>query len=122
MSEAVRSADNMEKKNISISVKRQITIPQRFFEALGFNDEAVCELRSDGIFIKPVHKGNDSFAEEILADLIRQGISGQELLEAFKSERKKLHSAVGRMISEADGIAESGRGKLSMDELFGPED
>ena len=35
----------MEMKKVSISAKRQITIPQRFFQALGFDSEAECVLR-----------------------------------------------------------------------------
>lgn len=122
MATVLRSTDNMERKNISISVKRQITIPQKYFEILGFGDEAICELRDDGIFIRPVHNDDDSFSEEILADLIAKGLSGDELLASFKEERKKIRSAVSRMIDEADKLASSDDGKLSLDELFGAEE
>ena len=32
----------MERKTIRISSKRQVTIPQRYFERLGFGEEAEC--------------------------------------------------------------------------------
>ncbi len=36
---AIKGAYNMDVKKVSISSKRQITIPQKFFVSLGFNDE-----------------------------------------------------------------------------------
>lgn len=112
----------MESKNISISTKRQITIPQKYFEELNFGSEAICELRPEGLFIRPVYYDDGSFSEEILSDLIAQGLSGDELLHAFKEQRKKIRPAVESMIAEAHQMAVSGEGKLSLDELFGSED
>lgn len=112
----------MESKTISISTKRQITIPQKYFEELDFGSEAICELRSEGIFIRPVHYDDGSFSEEILADLIAQGLTGEQLLTAFKEQRKKIRPAVEAMISEAREMAVTGEGKISLDELFGVED
>lgn len=34
----------MEMKKVSISAKRQITIPQKFFSMLGFDAEAECNI------------------------------------------------------------------------------
>ena len=112
----------MESKTISISTKRQIKIPQKYYEDLDFGSEAICELRSEGIFIRPVRHDDGSFSEEILADLIEQGLSGDELLLAFKEQRKKIRPAVKAMIAEAHEMAISGEGKISLDELFGTED
>ena len=39
-----------ERKIISVSTKRQVTIPQKFFDMLGFQNEAECILKDDGIF------------------------------------------------------------------------
>ena len=38
----VRGVPAMDRKIISISSKRQITIPQKFFNLLGFENEAEC--------------------------------------------------------------------------------
>lgn len=111
----------MESKTISISTKRQITIPQKYYEELDFGSEAICELRPEGIFIRPVHYDEGGFSEEILADLIAQGLSGEKLLLAFKEQRKKIRPAVKAMIAEAHEMAISGEGKISFDELFGTE-
>lgn len=112
----------MESKTISISTKRQITIPQKYYEDLDFGSEAICELRPEGIFIRPIHYDDGSFSEEILADLISQGLSGDKLLIAFKEQRKKIRPAVEAMIAEAHHMAITGQGKISLDELFGTED
>ena len=111
----------MEKKTISISVKRQITIPQKFFEALNFGNEAECILREDGILIRPVRYTGGEFAEQILADLIEQGYSGKELLQKFRETSQRVRPAVEKLIEEADELARSGGGKASLDDLLGAE-
>lgn len=120
---AVRSESNMERKIISVSVKRQVTIPQKYFETLGFNNEAECILQEGGVLIRPIRDTNSGeFSEQILADLISQGFSGQELLERFKGQIKKVRPAVKLLIAEADALAKSGEGKISLDEMLHAED
>lgn len=43
----------MEMKKLSISAKRQITIPQKFFTMLGFDTEAECTVRGNELVIRP---------------------------------------------------------------------
>ncbi len=75
----------MEMKKVSISAKRQITIPQKFFTMLGFDTEAECMVRGNELVIRPAKTNTGGeFAEQILADLIEQGYSGNELLQYFK--------------------------------------
>ena len=113
----------MERKIISVSVKRQITIPQKYFDALGFNNEAECILQDNSILIRPIRDtGGSEFSEQILADLISQGFEGQELLKNFKQLSKKVRPAVQKIIEEADALAQGGDGKTSMSELFGTEE
>jgi len=45
----------MELKIISISVKRQITIPQKYFDILGFNNEAECAIQ-DSLTLLKIYK------------------------------------------------------------------
>ena len=119
----IRSEAYMERKIISVSIKRQVTIPQKYFEALGFHNEAECILRDDGILIRPVRDINSGeFSEQILADLISQGLSGQELLERFKEQSKKVRPAVKKLLAQADAIAKSDEGKIALDEMFGAEE
>lgn len=122
MATTVRGAEQMGKR-ISISVKRQLTIPLQYFEELGFGSEAYCEVVDNKLVIRPVkNEASGEFDEYILADLISQGLSGNELLEAFKAERKKIRPAVEKMLAEASEMVKSGKGFYTLDELFGPEE
>jgi bifunctional DNA-binding transcriptional regulator/antitoxin component of YhaV-PrlF toxin-antitoxin module len=110
------------KKTISISEKRQITIPKKFFDALGFNSEAECVLRGNELIIRPVKENNGDFAAEILADLVEQGYSGEELVRQFKIKQKKVRPAVERMIEEADRVAEGKGEYYGLEDVFEQED
>ena len=107
-----------EHKRVTISVKRQFTIPRKFYESLGFESDAECILQDEGIFIRPLRNEPSDFSEEILADLLAQGFSGQELLARFKEQTKKIRPAVQKMIKEADEAAKSGSGTRSIGDLF----
>ncbi len=113
----------MEKKIVSISTKRQITIPQKFFTLLGFDTEAECVVRGNELIIRPVKtNAGGEFAEYILADLIAQGLNGVELLKAFKDKQAKVRPAVESMIAKADEVA-MGNGEYSTyDDVFNTED
>lgn len=112
----------MERKTISISNKRQITIPQKFFEQLGFEREAECVLRGSELVIRPVNRRNGGeFAEQILADLLKEGYAGDELLAQFKRMQRKVRPAVEKLIAEADAIASEKSASPSLDDLFGAE-
>jgi len=108
----------IDRKRVSISVKRQFTIPQKYYAALGFESDAECILQDGGIFIRPLRNESSDFSEEILADLVAQGLSGQEILARFKEQTKKVRPAVQRLIEEADEAAKSGAGKQSINDLF----
>ena len=124
MSQTIIKGDHqVERKIISVSVKRQITIPQKYFDTLGFDNEAECVLKDGYIILRPIQdRGGSEFSEQILADLIAQGLSGYELLEKFKQESKKVRPAVERMIAETDALIKRGEGKVSLAELFGTEE
>ena len=46
-------------------------------------------LQDGGIYISPRRNESSDFSEEILADLVAQGLSGQELLALFKVRMRK---------------------------------
>jgi hypothetical protein len=120
---ALKGGKAVERKVISVSVKRQLTIPQKYFDMLGFDNEAECYLQKDGIFIRPLRDtGGSEFSEHILADLIAQGYAGEELLEKFKEYSKAVRPAVLKLIKETDAFAQSGEGSIPLDELFGVEE
>lgn len=118
-----RGVPTMDRKIVSISSKRQITIPQKFFNRLGFGNEAECVIRGNELVLRPVRPNSGGeFAEQILADLIAQGLSGDELLSAFKETQTKVRPAVEAMLVEAERAA-SGEGDFATyDDVFGSED
>jgi tetratricopeptide (TPR) repeat protein len=67
-SATVKGGSTVDKKIVSISSKRQITIPQKFFAMLGFSDEAECIVRGNELVIRPARQNaGGEFAEQILA-------------------------------------------------------
>jgi len=112
----------MEMKKVSISAKRQITIPQKFFAMLGFDTEAECMVRGNELVIRPVKtNAGGEFAEQVLADLISQGYSGTELLDRFKKAQKEVRPAVEAMMMEAGRVAASESEYVSYRDVFGGE-
>lgn len=114
---------SMETKKISISEKRQITIPQKFFTMLGFTTEAECTVRGNELVLRPAKENaGGEFAEEILGDLIAQGFSGEELLNRFKKAQKEVRPAVEAMLTEAEKAATSKSGYATYADVFETED
>lgn len=113
----------MEMKKVSISAKRQITIPQKFFTMLGFDTEAECLVRGSELVLRPVRaKSGGEFAEQILADLIAEGYSGEDLLNRFKQAQAQVRPAVEKMLLDAEKAASSEIEYASYDDIFGMEE
>ena len=84
------------RKIVSISSKRQITIPQKFFHALRFDSEAECILKNGELVLRPSRPAPaEDFSEEILAELVAQGVSGEKLLAAFREKRAQYLETIG---------------------------
>ena len=114
---------SMEMKKVSISTKRQITIPLKFFTMLGFDTEAECMVRGNELVLRPArNNAGGEFAEQILADLISQGYSGSELLEQFKMAQSKVRPAVEEMLTEAERAASSESDYVSYEDIFDGEE
>lgn len=111
----------MEKRRIHISSKRQITIPSKYYEALGLSNEIDCIYANDMLILTPVRNEDTAFAEEILSDLTKQGYSGQELVEEFKRISRLVRPAVEKLIEEADTLANEASVNYidPTDEIFG---
>lgn len=110
---------SMEMKKVSISTKRQITIPLKFFTMLGFDTEAECIVRGNELVLRPARNNSGGeFAEQILAKLISQGYSGNELLEQFKKAQSKVRPAVEEMLTEAERVASSELDYASYEDIF----
>lgn len=73
--------------------------------------------------IRPVKTSTGGeFAEQILADLLAQGYSGNELLQQFKKAQSQIRPAVEEMIGEAERVAASESEYLSYGDVFGGEE
>lgn len=117
---AKKGCISVDKKRISISSKRQITIPQKYFEILGFEGEAECMIRGNELVVRPIRENSvGEFAEYILEDLIKQGFQGEELLSQFKIAQKKIRPAIENILQEADQVAEGKGEYLSYKDVFG---
>lgn len=110
----------LKSKKVSISSKRQITIPQKFYSMLGFGTEAECIVRGNELIIRPVKDvSGGEFAEFILEDLIAKGYSGEVLLEKFKEAQKEVRPAVERMLEQAELVAAGEAEYASYDDVIG---
>lgn len=86
-------------KRISVSSKRQITIPKEFYENLNISEEVLCEVVDGALIIKPVQEVVD-FSEFILRDLVNEGYQGEELLHEFTHRKSQIRPALSQMIAE----------------------
>jgi len=108
----------VERKRITVSPKRQITIPIEFFNKLNIGKEVECLVEGNSIIIMPVNTDNSFFAEEILKDLISQGMSGEKLLEEFKKQNKEMNLALNKYLDKVDKDLKEGK-LLTTEEIFG---
>jgi len=69
------------------------------------------------IILSNDYKGE--FDEELLADLISQGFSGEELLSRFKEAQEKVSPAIKELLKEA-GLAAQGKAQsATYEDVFG---
>ena len=125
MSTAVMERGNtkMNRKVLTISSKRQITIPKKFYQLLGFGDEAECIVHDDTLIIRPIQTmAGGEFAEQILAELIKEGFSGDNLLAEFKKRQAQVRPAAEAMLAKAEDIAAGKADYATYDDVFGSED
>ena len=117
-----RENTKMNRKVLGISSKRQITIPQRFYKSLGFGDEAECIVRGDELVIRPIKTvAGGEFAEQILADLIKEGLSGEELLSEFRKRQAQVRPAAEAILAKAEDIAAGRAEYATYEDVFGME-
>ena len=112
----------MERKILSISPKRQITIPHKFYKQLGLETEVECFVQNGALVIRPIRNKENELSIEILKDLVTQGYSGEELIRRFEYEHKVIRKAVGIMLDEAELIASGEISAASFEDIFGTED
>lgn len=113
----------MKPKRISVSGKRQITIPLEFCKALNIENEVECMIKDNSIIIRPiVDTSQDNFADLILEDLIKEGYKGQKLLEEFKKRKTEIREAIKEVKNEASKVAEDEAPYATIEEVFKEEE
>ncbi len=122
MNAHAKKHDPMDRKIISVSKKRQITIPLKYYRQLGLDHELECTLEDGAIVLRPLKREPSEFSTEILKDLIAQGYSGDELVRKFEEESENIKKAVDRMLEEADDIASGKKDGEKFHDLFDSED
>lgn len=94
-----------------------------FFTLIGFGDEAECILRGNELILRPARNASGGeFAEQILAELIDDGLSGKGLLEEFKKRQEMIRPAVEMMSAEAENVASGESEFITYDDVFGVEE
>ena len=121
---AIQEDSPMEQRRIRISSKRQITIPSKYYKALNLSNEVNCIFTNNMLILTPPRNDEPAFAEEILEDLIKQGYSGQKLLNEFKHINRQIRPAIEKLIEEADALAKAASTNYidQTDEIFGSND
>lgn len=110
------------KKRIAVTGKRQITIPVAFFNQLGIEKEVDCHVQDGKLIISRAESGNNGeFAEQILADLIAQGLEGKDLMDKFKKMNRAIRPAVEQMLADADKAVLAKASLAGMSDVFGKE-
>ena len=115
---------SLEKRRINISSKRQITIPAKYYEALGLSKELDCIYSNGMLILTPVRKDDPAFAEEILSDLVSHGYTGEKLLAEFKKINRQVRPAIEKIIEEADALAKTASQNYTdpTDAIFGTDE
>lgn len=113
----------MKPKRISVSLKRQITIPIEYYNKLNIGDEVECLMVDDSIVIKPIKDNSlDEYSEYILKDIIEEGYKNEDILREFKKRRSKLQYATKELKKEMDEVAEESEKYATMEDIFGKEE
>ncbi len=118
----VTSGDGItDRKIISITGKRQITIPLKFYKKLGLGKEVECFIEKNALIIRSLSQNDGSFSVEILKDLVAQGYNGTELVKKFTEESQNIKIATGMLLAEGNDIAAGKKKGASMKDVFGKD-
>ncbi len=118
-----RKNKTMKTKKISVSEKRQITIPKDFFDALNIGKEIECGMVDNYIIIKPIQENfTDEFSEYILQDILKEGYKDKDILEEFKKRRNELKKAAKEFNNDIDDEIKNISNLKGINEVFGSDE
>ena len=113
----------MKTKRISVSSKRQITIPLEYCKSLKIEDEVECIMKDGSIIIRPIiSNSKENFSDLILEDLIKEGYEGKKLLEEFKRRKENIKYAIEDMKEQANKVAEDIETYSTIEDVFKEEE
>ena len=97
-----------ESQIIKISSKRQVTIPAKIYQEVGYKEYALCTWTDEGMFLQPLDVDDDDVTVDILRFLVAEGYEGESLIEKYQEVKKKIVSVKDRL-DEAELDAAEGR-------------
>ena len=91
------------RKIVNISPKRQITIPQKFYTHLNFDNEAEIFVRNNELVIRPARPAlDDDYSDMILQDLIKEGYKGEKLNKELEKRKELVKKNIKKLIKQID--------------------
>lgn len=93
-----------DKKRVSISSRRQFSIPKEYYESLDMSDEAIVELHGNRLVVRPSPKEDfeqSEFIEFIYRDVINEGYQGNDIFDEVNRRKKLIKPAVQSFIDDS---------------------
>lgn len=88
-------------KRVSVSSKRQISIPKEFYDDLHIKDEIIMEKVHNNLVIRPAgYDNHEDFTEDILRDLIAEGYPKEELVAKLRERKQQMQPALERLMAD----------------------
>lgn len=79
--------------------------------------------KRDEVNIRPLETAAGvEFAEQILTDLVKEGLSGKELVSEFQKRQAQIRPAAEALLAKAEDIAAGKAEYATYDDVFGAKD
>lgn len=100
----VGEGEVLEYREITVTSKRQITIPKSFFDRLAVEQRFVAYLTNEGIFLKPIRTESETVYDDDLKNIVRkvvsEGYSGEEMVEEIVYRFGEYNKLIEKRIQE----------------------
>lgn len=94
----------LENREITVTGKRQITIPKSFFESLSIDKTLKAYLTPEGIFLKPTPKEQQTVYDDDIKNIIKkvvdEGYTGEDMVEEIAYRIKSYNEFIDNRIKE----------------------
>ena len=115
----------VNRRDIKITSKRQLTIPKSYFDALNIEDEVQAYLLDDGIFLKPV-RTQETLQEKDIQAIVRkvltEGLSEEDLAKVLAHRINEYNRLLADRVHEftedmTDSESDDDKGDLDLNGL-----